>query len=465
VVSDHKREGEETPRHSRPLVAEPEAGDVYRAIFDSMPYATFTVDAEMHITDWNRSAEQLTGYAARDVIGMPCEEVLRSGLCHAGCALRTTLRTGKTLLGIPSDIVIASGAVMHVSVSTAPLLNNEGIVVGGVETFRNAAPDVPAISKSLRSHSFHGIIGKSDVMKTLFLVLPDVAESDSTVLIEGPSGSGKGLLARVIHDLSPRRDQPFVTVNCAALPDTLLESELFGYKKGAFTDAAADKPGRFDIADGGTIFLDEVADISLGIQAKLLRVLEEKTFEPLGATKTKKVDVRVIVATNRPLLEHTRMGRFREDLYYRLDVIRLDVPPLSARRADIPLLVSHFIEKLNREKRRNVVGITPEAMCALVAYDFPGNVRELENIVERAFILHKATVIDVESLPPDVVRHANHEPGAPRPQWGALESAEADALLEALARNDGHRERTAHDLGIHKTTLIRKMKRLGIRYP
>jgi transcriptional regulator with PAS, ATPase and Fis domain len=256
-----------------------------------------------------------------------------------------------------------------------------------------------------------------------------------------------------------------VAISCAALPDTLLESELFGYKKGAFTDARRDKPGRFGMAAGGTIFLDEIGDISFALQVKLLRVLQEKTFDPLGATESVRVDVRVIAATNKDLREQMGLGRFRDDLYYRLNIIRLDIPPLAERKEDIPLLIDHFTSRMNAEKGSNILGVTPDALAALMEYDYPGNVRELQNVMERAFILCKGDLIDLRCLPAEIAPHGPTAAKASSSLENPLKAAEARAILQALAENGGHRERTAKALGIHKTTLIRKMKNLGITYP
>jgi transcriptional regulator with PAS, ATPase and Fis domain len=367
------------------------------------------------------------------------------------------------LINVPVNIVTADGVEKPISVSTAVLRDRRGGIMGGVETFRDLSA-IESLRRALtKEYSFQDIISKNHRMQELFRILPDVAESDSTVLIQGPSGSGKELFARAIHNLSQRRVGPFVAVNCAALPDTLLESELFGYKRGAFTDARSDKPGRFDAAQGGTVFLDEVGDISLPIQVKLLRVLQERTYEPLGSAQPVRVDARIIAATNKDLRAQMGLGRFRDDLYYRLNVIRLDIPPLSERPEDIPLLVDHIIARLNAEKGRNILGVTPDSMAVLLDYGYPGNVRELENVLERAFILCRGDLIDLSCLPSEMVPDGAAGVGGPSGIENPLKAAEARTILQALARNNGHRERTA--IGIHKTTLIRKMKSLSITYP
>jgi transcriptional regulator with PAS, ATPase and Fis domain len=297
-------------------------------------------------------------------------------------------------------------------------------------------------------------------MKPIFEMLPAVAESGGTVLVTGESGTGKEVLARTMHQVSPRKEGPFITVNCGALPDNLLESELFGYKAGAFTGAVKDKPGRFHLAGGGTIFLDEIGELSPAMQVKLLRVLQDKTFEPLGSTKTEKSDARVIAATNRDLEEEVKAGRFREDLFYRINVIRLHLPPLRERQEDIPLLTEQFIRLFNSRRKNPIQGVSPEVYQAFLSYGWPGNIRELENVIERAFILCRSSVITPDLLPPELA-----PPGPPRDISSlqkVSERAEASLLRDVLERNGGDKVKAARELGIHKSTLYRKLKRLGL---
>jgi transcriptional regulator with PAS, ATPase and Fis domain len=297
-------------------------------------------------------------------------------------------------------------------------------------------------------------------MAKLFEVLPQISESSSTVLIEGPSGTGKELFARAIHSLSPRKRAPFIAVNCGALPDTLLESELFGHKAGAFTDARRDKPGRFAVANGGTVFLDEIGDISPAMQIRLLRVLQERVIEPLGSVVPMKVDVRIVAATNRDLAKLVREGQFREDLYYRIRVISLKLPSLNQRREDIPLLVDHLIAKFNRLQNREIEGISEEVLAQLMEYDYPGNVRELENIIEQAFVLCRGRLIELHHLPTELRPSGASGYGTSNPM--SLQSMEKLLISEALRRHKGSRKKAAHQLGIDPSTLYRKLKALEI---
>jgi PAS domain S-box-containing protein len=431
-------------------------------ILDSIADGVFTVDGEWRITSFNRAAEEITGIPREEAMGRPCCEVFRASICERDCALRRTMQTGKPIVNKAIYIIDVEGERIPISISTALLRDEEGRVIGGVETFRDLSL-VEELRKELEGrYSFRDILSKSPAMHRIFDILPEVAESDSTVLIVGESGTGKELIARAIHDLSPRREKRLVTVNCGALPDTLLESELFGHKAGAFTDARKDKPGRFALAEGGTIFLDEIGDIPSALQVKLLRVIQEKVYEPLGGVESLTADVRIITATNRILEERVRERRFRQDLYYRINVVKISLPPLRERKEDIPLLLDHFIARFNRLRGKNVTGVAPEVLQILMAHDFPGNVRELENAVEHAFVLCRSGLIRPEHLP-EQLRPV--ESGPPTSAAETLEELEARFIYEALKRNDWNRSATARELGIHKTTLWRKIKRLGIELP
>jgi len=439
----------------------PQSTDI---ILESISDGVFTVDGDWRITSFNRAAEEITGVSREDAMGKPCSEVFRSSMCEAECALRRTLKNGKPVIGRSCYIIDAEGNRIPISVSTAVLRDAEGRIVGGAETFRDLS-ELEALRSELEGKSRIGdLTSHSPIMRKVFEVLPAVAASPSTVLLLGETGTGKEMVARTIHSLSPRREKPFVAVNCGALPDTLLESELFGYKAGAFTGAVKDKPGRFALAAGGTLFLDEIGEVSQALQVRLLRVLQDRTYEPLGATRSETADVRVIVATNRDLAARVREGLFREDLYYRVNVVRVELPPLRRRKEDIPLLAAQFIERFNRLQGKAIAGISPEALSLLMAHSWPGNVRELENVVERAFILCPKGQIGIEHLPEELTAHA----GTAIPSGGsrsAHELLDIQSIRAALARNDGNRLAAAKELGVHKTTLFRKIKKLGISLP
>ena len=361
---------------------------------------------------------------------------------------------------MPVHIYRADKKRIPINVSTALLRDAQGRVVGGVETFQDISA-IRELQKALRrQHSFEDIVSKNNRMLKIFSLLPQVAESDSTVLIEGASGTGKELIARAIHNHSPHAAEPFVAVNCGALPDTLIESELFGYKAGAFTDARKDKPGRFALAEDGTIFLDEIGDISPAVQVRLLRVLQQKVYEPLGSGQPVPTNARVIAATHRRLEELVKAEKFRDDLYFRINVFKILLPPLSERREDIPLLVDHFIERFNHQKGRGVTGISREAISAIMLHDWPGNVRELENAIEHAFVLCRDDLIRLEDLPEHLHPFEN---AAAVSNGVSLQDVERAAILHALQRHQGKKLATARELGVDKNTLRRKMIRLGIR--
>jgi transcriptional regulator with PAS, ATPase and Fis domain len=329
-----------------------------------------------------------------------------------------------------------------------------------VETFRDLR-QIEALKKEVQgSYTSGDIVSRNPRIRELLELLPVVAESESTVLITGETGTGKELFARTIHNLSPREKGPFIPVNCACFPEALVESELFGHEKGAFTGADRTKPGRFARAQGGTLFLDEVGNLPLATQAKLLRVLQNRTYEPLGGTEALKTDARILTATNQSLPSMVEEGTFRRDLYYRINVIDLDLPPLRERPEDILPLIQHFIQRLALVHEKPVQGVTPEALRVLLGHKYPGNIRELENIIEHGFVLTKSPLIGVEHLPSWLVQQAH--PGVPT---GSLEDCERSVILAALQRNRWNRAETARELEIHKSTLYRKIRRLGIQLP
>lgn len=444
--------------------------DAHRdAILDALNEGVFTVDQDFAITSLNAAAEELTGVDREQAQGMPCRSVFRANICDQQCALRESLASGEPIHCRPAVILDADGQQVPVSISTNILRDDQGRIIGGVETFRDMSQLENLRRQLVGRYQFGDMVARSQCMQDLFAVLPVVAESDSPVLITGESGTGKELVARALHHESLRAEKPFIAVNCGALPDNLLESELFGYKKGAFTDARQDKPGRFALAKGGTLFLDEIGDISPAMQVRLLRVLQEKCYEPLGAVRSERSDVRIIAATNRDLSEEMRAGRFRSDLFYRLNVIPLALPPLRQRRDDIPYLVDYFLRQLSERQGVPSAGYDEEVLRRLLSYDFPGNIRELENLIERLWVLGQGGRLRAQHLPPELGRSdTSAHPSLDEPDCAIhdadpLAQAERQALLKALAAHQGNRQHTANALGMHKTTLLRKLKRLGIQ--
>jgi PAS domain S-box-containing protein len=432
-------------------------------ILDSINEGVFTVGPDWRITAFNRAAERITGVSRKEALGRSCSEVFHADICEKDCALKRTFTTGQPIVNATACIINNRGERVPIRIGTAILENSAGEVIGGVETFQDLSQVEELQKELLNRHSFEDIIGRSPAMMQLFEVVPQIAESNSTVLIEGPSGTGKELFAKAIHNQSPRRKKRFLALNCAALPDTLLESELFGYKAGAFTDAKREKVGRFVLANGGTLFLDEIGDISPAMQVRLLRVLQERQVEPLGALEPVPVDVRVVAATHQDLTGLIQAGRFREDLYYRLHVIHLKLPPLKERREDIPLLVDHLVAKFNRLQGKQIAGVSQEAMARLLEYDYPGNIRELENIIEQAFVLCRGGLIEVTHLPPEMRPPADSDGETFGPM--SLEAMEKRLILETLWRCSGNRKQASRDLGIDVSSLYRKIKALQLEVP
>ncbi|QCQ22889.1 sigma-54 interaction domain-containing protein [Desulfoglaeba alkanexedens] len=432
-------------------------------ILDAINEGVFTVDLDRRITGFNRAAERITGVRRAEAMGRRCFEVFRADICETDCAVARTLETGQPVINAAARIYAAGGRQVPIRVSTALLREADGQIIGAVETFQDLSR-IEQLQKELEArYSFEDLIGRSPAMQTLFEILPRVAASQSTVLISGESGTGKELVARAVHNLSPRRQGPFVALNCGALPDTLLESELFGYKAGAFTDARKDKIGRFVAAQGGTLFLDEIGDVSAAMQVRLLRAVQERTVEPLGAVHPTPVDVRLVAATNKDLADLVRQGRFREDLYYRIRVVELRLPPLRERREDIPLLVDHFIARLNRLQGKDVTGVSNAVLMRLMEHNYPGNVRELKNILEHAFVLCQQGRIDIGHLPPELRPAGPAEVGHAGPM--TLQAMERLMITEALRRHAGHRQQAAAELGIDPSTLYRKIRALKIPSP
>jgi PAS domain S-box-containing protein len=432
----------------------------YQIILESIEEGVFTVNQDWKIMSFNRAAEKITGFSHKQAIGKSCYDIFRTNVCNNGCILRQTMQTGKPISNMPVYIKHADGKPIPISVNTAVLRASDNSIIGGVEIFR----DLSAISELkkayLKTHSFQDIVSKNAQMLRYFEILPQIAQSDSTVLIDGATGTGKEFLARAIHNHSHGKDGPFIAVNCGALPDTLIESELFGYKAGAFTDAKKDKIGRFAQARDGTIFLDEIGDVTPAVQVRLLRVLQERTYEPLGATQPVHTNARIITATHRNLEQRVQENLFRDDLFYRINVIRISLPPLRQRREDIPLLVDYFIERFNRIKGKQIPGLAQGAMTALMIYDWPGNIRELENAIEHAFVLCSQGLIGLHHLPERLQPFSNPQH---IPDGTTLKNVEKLTIIQALKRNQWKKVQTAKELGIDKNTLRRKILRHGIQ--
>ncbi len=432
------------------------------SILNSVADGVFTVDLQYNVTSFNRAAERITGFRAEEVIGRPCHTVFRSTICRGDCPLKVSVRTGQPVMSCEIEVFDRSNQLKPISVSTALLRDSDGRITGGVETFRDLSR-LKHLTEQLRvKYSFANIVGKSEPMQKLFQIIRDVAPTNTTVLIEGETGTGKELVARAIHYASPRRDEAFVAVSCGALPEPLLESELFGHVKGAFTGAATDRPGRFELADGGTLFLDEVGEVSPSLQVKLLRVLETREFERVGDRKTTRVDVRFIAATNRNLKEEVAERRFREDLYYRLNVLAIELPALRQRPEDIPLLVQHFISAFNEETGKKIRAVSQETLDIMVDSPWPGNVRQLENAIEHAFIHCTGEVIHPRHLPEELQQPGTAILRSVSAEKLPLDALEKELILAALEKASYKRGRAAILLGISRSSLWRKMKKHGI---
>ncbi|MGD8307571.1 MAG: sigma 54-interacting transcriptional regulator [Ignavibacteria bacterium] len=431
-------------------------------ILNSLTEGVFTVDENMVITYFNEAAEKITGIPKEKALGQYCFEVMRANICEKNCALKCSLKTGKSVIENRVNVLRDDGKEFFVSISTSPLRDENGNFIGGVETFRDLTP-IEELKKEInKSYTFEDIVSKNHIILQIFDTLPIIAQSDSTVLIQGASGTGKELLARAVHNLSNRKKSPFVAVNCGALPDTLLESELFGYVKGAFTDAKKDKPGRFALAKGGSIFLDEVESLPLSTQVKLLRVLQEKEFEPLGATAAVTADVRVIAATKENLVNLIKKETFRDDLYYRLNVVKIELPPLIKRREDIPLLINHFIDKFNKKMGKLIEGVSKDVLNILMGYDYPGNVRELENIIEHSCVMCQGTKIRTTHLPPELSPRSESVSIEVKGSRPPLQLFEKQLIEETLEKHNGNKILTAKELGLHRSSLWRKMKKYDL---
>ena len=433
-----------------------------KIILDNLDIGVFTVTRGGHITFFNTQAESISGFDRKEVLGKPCSIILGEGSENGFSLLRKSIEDEKPRSNRKGVLTTSDGHTIPIRANYMALRNEQGRVVGGLATIQDLSLLYQLNRAITNRYTFADMIGKSPSIQKIFDILPVVSDSEATVLIEGPTGTGKDLLAKVIHNASKRAKKPMVKVNCAALPDNLLESEMFGYVKGAFTGADRDKPGRFQEADKGTIFLDEIGDLPLSLQAKLLRVLEDREFYPLGSRKTTKVDVRIIAATNQDLEKLVEAKRFREDLFYRLNVIRLELPPLKERKGDIPLLIDHILKRLSAVKETRVNKISEDAMEALLNYDYPGSIRELENVLEHALTICQEEVIERRHLPLSLQKGISTKGPPEEPvedQEAFSQYSEKYRIMEMLKRHNWHRGKTAQELNMDRTTLWRKMKK------
>ncbi len=430
----------------------------FDAVFDSMSDGVLVCDAAMNVTKFNAAAEAITGWKRSDAIGSPCPTIFHGFLCGHGCAVQRSAAGEDGARDQEVMIARPDGQQRLIVLTTATVRAPDGGSLGVVAVFRDVT-ELARLRTELRSHTqFTNLVGRSPAMRALYEQIEDVAQSEATVLLLGETGVGKELVAEAIHHASRRKSGPLVKVNCSALSEGVLESELFGHVRGAFTGAMRDKVGRFELASGGTIFLDEIGELSMSTQVKLLRVLQEKEIERVGESGTIPIDCRIIAASNRDLRALVRHGSFREDLFYRLSVIPIQVPPLRERRADVPLLAEHFLTKLKAQENKPVEGFAAAAVDALLEYRWPGNVRELENAVAFAVIKCRARHIALEHLPPEIRGAA----AAAGPRAAKISRS---AIEAALQKTGGNRLRAAKALGIGRATLYRKLEEFGIEIP
>lgn len=433
------------------------------AIFNSNIEGTFTINDEWKVTSFNASAEKITGYKKSEAIGKKCWEIFNSSICRNGCHMEKTIEKGKPTIGNELEIINNKGIKVPIRVNSAILKNNKNENIGAVETFIDIS-EIKNLSEHLdKKYNYENIIGKNKEIKQIISMLESIAETDSSVLITGESGTGKELAARAIHLNSYRRTGRFVAVNCNAFVENLIESELFGHEKGAFTGAVKTKIGRFELANGGTLFLDEIGDLSITVQTKLLRVLETKEVEKVGSNKTTKIDARIIAATNKNLEKEIEVGNFREDLYYRINVINIQLPPLRNRKDDLPILVNYFIESFNAKFKRNIKHFSSSAFDILMEFNWPGNIRELENVIEHCFVLCNSEIIQVEHLPKKLRQFDLQSVSTNlKSSLSNIQKFEKEVIINTLKKHNGNKAKTASELNIHPTTLWRKMKNLGI---
>lgn len=449
----------------------------FSAILSSIPLGIAVVDTGGYLVCLNQSLEGLTGFESREVAGIPCAYVLRSNVCVENCPVRSRMPISESLV-IEGDLINRDRQKIPVRISFSPIVDLKGKAVGFLESVQDIRVLKRVDGRSGPPLGFGQLIGRSPQMERIYQVLPVIAQSDSSVLITGETGSGKDFVAELIHQASPRVKDPFIKVNCGALPETLLESELFGHQKGAFTGAIENKPGRFRLAHNGTLYLTEIGDLPLALQVKLLTFLDDRVVHPLGSTRGFQVDVRVIAATHRNLEQMVREGRFREDLLYRLNVVRIRLPALRERGDDVQLLLNRFLQDYAAKLKKPIRGFSGKALRILLDYSYPGNVRELRNIVEYGLTICQEELIQPRHLPaylsdprarePVMAEVLPHEDASVLPM-GAGEDASLDwtalerkMILDALVKAKGRRGKAAAILGWGRSTLWRKMKQYGM---
>jgi PAS domain S-box-containing protein len=427
-------------------------------ILEQLGEGVIIINRDFRIVYFNKRAEEITLHPREEALGKLCRDILCLPNCEDGCPVTRFLDGAENIVDYEAILTTRKGRRIPIHIRFSLIRDPLEGFTGGIITIRDMPSRRLAAEEDEAEYSFQGILSKNRSILQIFEILPDVSRTDASVLIQGESGTGKELFATAIHNLSLRQKGPFIKLNCSALPETLLESELFGYSRGAFTDAKRDKPGMFQLAHRGTLFLDEIGDITPSLQVKLLRAVQGGEFIPLGGTQSVQVDVRIISATNRNLEELIETQRFRRDLYYRLNVVKFQLPPLRERPEDIPLLIRHIIRKFQAKSGANIQGIGPDAMAALQRYDFPGNVRELENIIEHAFILCKERTIQPSHLPSylyGLEKELDHSRDI------RIKDVETRTILQVLKKYHGNKAKAARELGIHRTTLWRKLKEMS----
>ena len=431
-------------------------------MFDQLSDALVLYDPEFRITGVNRAAEKLFGMSSEEMLGKHCQDIFKCSLCEPGCGVLTGLNQSPSAPNCTVRLHTENGNERLVVMRTNQMLNDSGELTGVVATIKDITEEAAPQKRE--------VIAESPGMREVLNFVRRVAASEATtILLEGENGTGKDLVAKTLHYQSVRQAEPFIAINCAAIPETLLESELFGYEKGAFTDARSQKRGIFELADKGTLFLDEIGEIPLMLQAKLLRVLEEQSFRRLGGLKDIKLDLRVVAATNKNLREAVKEGAFRQDLYFRLNVIQILIPPLRERLEDIVPLTRFFVEHYNRKFKRNIEGVSEAAVKQLLTHDWPGNVRELRNAIERAMILEESSMISSSSLPMAISRPDPNFDTIPLPSPEipvdglSLEDNERSLLARALEKTNGNQTQAARLLRITRDTLRYKMKKFNLR--